>query len=320
LSGDGDVTTGGSLSVQAGSFSGAIGGAGGLTKSGAGTLALSGTNTYAGGTNLNAGTLAVTSDAALGATSAGLTFDGGTVRFDMAFNLGSSRAITLNAGGGTFNTNGIDTTINQAITGAGALTKTGAGMLALGGTNTYTGGTTVSGGTIAIASETALGATSGALTFDGGTVRFNHPFSVSSSRPVTLNAGGGTFFTNTFGVVINWPIGGSGGLVKTGVDTLQLANAANSYSGGTTIAEGTLVVASDAVLGDSIGGISFADGNALFNAATLRFDAPVTVPASRTITLLGELHGQQDDYETGTIDTNGFDVTMNGPITAVARW
>jgi autotransporter-associated beta strand protein len=70
-----------------------------------------------------------------------LTFNGGPLQFNNAFNLGIARPITLNALGGTINTNGNDTTLSQAIVGVGGLTKTGAGTLTLSGTNTYSGGT-----------------------------------------------------------------------------------------------------------------------------------------------------------------------------------
>ena len=73
-----------------------------LVKTDLGTLVLSGTNTYTGGTAINGGTLAVSSDANLGAAAGGLTFNGGTLANTSAFTTG--RAITLAAGGGTFNT------------------------------------------------------------------------------------------------------------------------------------------------------------------------------------------------------------------------
>ena len=81
-----------------------------LTKAGTGTLTLSGTNTYSGGTTINAGTLAVSSDANLGAASGALTFNGGTLQ--TTGNLSSNRDMTLN-GNGTFNANsGTISTVN----------------------------------------------------------------------------------------------------------------------------------------------------------------------------------------------------------------
>src|SRR5262245_28622629 len=82
LAGPGTVTLGSATLTAGGdntttTFSGIMSGTGGLIKAGAGTLTLTGTNTYTGGTAINAGTLAVTTDANLGAASSGLTLGGG---------------------------------------------------------------------------------------------------------------------------------------------------------------------------------------------------------------------------------------------------
>jgi autotransporter-associated beta strand protein len=100
---------------------GLLGGAGGaLIKVGTGTLTLSGDNTYTGGTTIMDGALKISADNNLGGTAGGLTFDGGTLQLGATFDLDPTRAITLNPGGGTLDTNGFDTTISQVITGSGA--------------------------------------------------------------------------------------------------------------------------------------------------------------------------------------------------------
>ncbi|SPL62517.1 autotransporter outer membrane beta-barrel domain-containing protein [Ochrobactrum soli] len=135
-----------------GTYIGQIVGSGAVEKTGNGTLTLAPVapngNTYTGGTTIRGGTIAIRADNALGAATGSVTFDGGSLRFDQSFDLAGSRAITLNAGGGTIDTNGNTTSIGQAITGTGALTKAGAGVLNLEGTNSYTGNTSVSGGAL----------------------------------------------------------------------------------------------------------------------------------------------------------------------------
>src|SRR6185312_14179256 len=71
-----------------------------LAKVGTGTLTLSGVNTFSGGVALEAGTLAVSNDASLGAARGELDFDGGTLRNTASFTM--ARPVTVNARGGTF--------------------------------------------------------------------------------------------------------------------------------------------------------------------------------------------------------------------------
>jgi autotransporter-associated beta strand protein len=123
-----------------------LSGLGGLTKTGAGTMTLSGVNSYQGGTTINGGALAVAADANLGAAAGGLAFGGGTLQFLTGFT--TNRTVTLNAGGGTFDTNGNNATLAGAISGAGGLTKVGVGTMTLSGASTYLGGTTVNAGTL----------------------------------------------------------------------------------------------------------------------------------------------------------------------------
>ena len=74
-----------------------------VTKAGAGSWVLSGANSYTGGTNLNGGTLSVGQDGNLGGSAGALSFDGGKLLLTGGFS--SNRNATLNAGGGTIDTN-----------------------------------------------------------------------------------------------------------------------------------------------------------------------------------------------------------------------
>lgn len=151
--------------ANAGTYSGNISGSGLVQKTGTGTLTLApvaaGGNTYSGGTFINQGVLAVSADNALGATSGGVTLDTGTLQFGNAFNLATSRTLTLAAGGGTLDTQANNTTITQGIGGAGALTKLGTGRLTLNGASTYTGATNLNAGTLVVGDATHAGASIG---------------------------------------------------------------------------------------------------------------------------------------------------------------
>ena len=123
---------------------------GGLIKEGAGTLVLSAVNSYQGGTFINGGTLSVAADNNLGASTGGLSFDGGTLRVTGFGFDSTARTMTMLGGGAGFDIDegGHTFTAAQTLTGAGGLTKLGAGTLLLTGANDYTGGTLVSAGTL----------------------------------------------------------------------------------------------------------------------------------------------------------------------------
>jgi YVTN family beta-propeller protein/autotransporter-associated beta strand protein len=105
--------------------------------------------------------------------SFGPVFTGGTLQLAGA-NISSALPITLQAAGGTFDTNGNTATLSGVISGPGALTKIGAGVLTLSGINTYTGTTTLNAGALivngSIASSSLTTVNSGAALLGGGTV------------------------------------------------------------------------------------------------------------------------------------------------------
>ena len=133
LHGAGTVLTGVNpatvVTINDGNFSGSIQGAGNLTKTGTGTLILSGANTYNGGTTINAGTLQLGS----GGTS-------GSIQGNVAVNGAGILAVNRS---NLF-------TFNGAISGAGSFTQLGTGTTVLTAANTYTGVTTVNAGTLLV--------------------------------------------------------------------------------------------------------------------------------------------------------------------------
>ena len=163
LNGGGKLLNTSGLTVQSGDFAGIIDNSNtSLTKTGAGTLTLTGNNAYTGSTTISDGTLKgnIASGTDL-SIAAGAIYDGD----NKARSVGG-----LNGAGNILNTDGLTVqsgdfagSIDNSNSG---LTKTGAGTLTLSGTNTYTGMTTVRSGTLALGSDL----TSNQLTLYGGTV------------------------------------------------------------------------------------------------------------------------------------------------------
>ncbi|MCE2863956.1 MAG: autotransporter-associated beta strand repeat-containing protein, partial [Opitutaceae bacterium] len=155
------------LTAKTTTISSVLAGTAGLTKAGAGTLVLSGTNTYTGGTFMTAGKLSVGADANLGATAGGLTFNGGTLLSSGTFS--SARGVTM-TGAGTIEVASAQTlTMTGAFSGTGALTKTGAGTLLFNTTGkAYTGNTTVSAGALTLGVGGSTGAIRGTVTVASG--------------------------------------------------------------------------------------------------------------------------------------------------------
>ncbi|RWE03584.1 autotransporter-associated beta strand repeat-containing protein, partial [Mesorhizobium sp.] len=174
----------------------------------------------------------------------------------------SGTSTTIRVGDGTAAGAAYIATINSNLAGSTQLVKTDLGTLVLNGTNAYTGGTAINGGTLQVSADTNLGAAAGALTFDGGTL--SNTASFTSGRGVTLLAGGGTFRTDADLTLTN-VIGGAGALTKTGAATLTLTGT-NPYAGGTFIDGGVLSVSADANLGNAAGQLTL-NGGTLQNTA-----------------------------------------------------
>ncbi|WP_410705366.1 autotransporter outer membrane beta-barrel domain-containing protein [Citrobacter freundii] len=191
-----------------------IRGTGGLNKGDLGTLILTGDNTYSGGTTITSGTLQVAGDTNLGAADTGITFNGGTLKYGEAFD--TARQVTLESGGGTFDTNGHDVSLLTEVEGNGQLTKTGKGSLTLTLDNTYTGGTTIEQGVLQLGNGGDIGSIQGDI-IDNGVLNVN--------RGDTLALTGN--------------ISGKGQLHQTGSGITELQGE-NSYSGATLIANGVL--------------------------------------------------------------------------------
>ncbi|MBC9882637.1 hypothetical protein G8O24_35615 [Bradyrhizobium sp. INPA01-394B] len=157
-----------------------------LEKFGTGTLTLSGSASYTGGTIIDAGIVAIAADANLGAPQGGITFNGGVLQTNAK--LSSARNVTL-AADGTFDAEA-DSTWSGTVSGPGALNKIGPATLTLTGSNSYLGGTFIYGGVLATGSDGALGNSAGQVGINGGTWRATASF--SSGRTVVFGSSGGS--------------------------------------------------------------------------------------------------------------------------------
>jgi fibronectin-binding autotransporter adhesin len=153
-------------------------------------------------------------------TGAQFATDGYRVQGD-AIQLGNA-ATTVRVGDGTAAGAGMTATIASALNGTGGLVKEDLGTLVLEGSNGYSGGTTVKGGILQIASDANLGAATGGLALEGTTLHVTGD--TTSTRAVSLGAGVNSFDIDLIRTVaLNGTVGGTGGLRKTGLGTLRAA-------------------------------------------------------------------------------------------------
>ncbi|MES2569309.1 MAG: autotransporter-associated beta strand repeat-containing protein, partial [Verrucomicrobiota bacterium] len=130
--------------IGTGTYAGTLSGTGSVTKNNAGTITFTGTNSYTGATNINGGTLAANT-AGLGSTSR-VTLNGSTLQAT-ADGIRLAAPVTV-TGTGTIDTNGNDSSVLGVVSGAGGFVKAGAGVLTLSELYTYTGPTSITGGTL----------------------------------------------------------------------------------------------------------------------------------------------------------------------------
>ncbi len=265
------------------------GGGQALTKNGNGILDLTGSSNYTGGTVVNGGVLQLANSAALGMGS--LTVTGGLVDLN-GFSatvgaLSGSGTIDDVAGGGaivlTIGNSGLSGTFSGTIqnsSGTLSLVKTGSGTQVLSGANTYTGGTTISAGTLLL--QLSISSTSNGVVL--GNVLDNATLAFNNNAPQA--------FSNV--------VSGSGGLTKAGAGVLSLL-AANTYIGPTTITAGTLQVGS----GGNLGSISAASLITIGAGGTLAFSHSDTLTQGTNFSSVITGSGGLVQAGPGTLILNG---------------
>jgi len=302
------VTDGATLAIPAGISSTAAGGGVtpapvDLTKLGAGTMILSGPNTYTGRTWVSGGTLVTNTT-----STAGLITDNAKLEFAQA----------------------TDGTYSNAIDGTGAVVKSGAGNLTFSGTQLYTGGTSVEGGTLTLGlpTVTSVGQIRGALTIkNGATVNATtvDVFGFAAGQSITAVTIDGGMLNSTAAGNQGWGI------------TYALKNATMQSNGGTS----TSLTASKFAFGNNTsvkvsGGASTisgridlrADGGVTTVNFTVDPGATLNVPAAITnisgsvgITKLGSgemVLGSRENTYAGTTVVNGGKLTITASLSGTS--
>ena len=293
LSGSGHVVLGGEslvLTNASGTFSGDIAGSGNLSLVG-GTEVLSGRNSYTGGTSISGGVLALTGLGTLGASTGSLSLLGGVL--DLGGTTQTVGVVTLGGGaivgGGALNASAYSVQggeVGVVLAGSGALTQDGSGTTTLSRANTYTGLTTISRGTLALAGSGSIAASSGVV--DNGLLDVS---ATNAGAAITRLSGHGavalgaqTLTLTRAGDTFSGVIGGSGG-------GLTVGGGAETLSGGNTFTGAATIDAAASLRLAGAGGVAAASGvaaNGTFDISATSSGAAITSLSGSGQVVLGD--------------------------------
>lgn len=304
-----------------------------LTKSGTGTLVLTGTNTYTGQTYLNGG---ITSVGAVGNLSTAQTnINNATLRVTGSFT--KAGTIDLRSLGGTFDVAaGVTFTTSGALTGPGGFTKSGDGIFLIAGGATYTGPTRLNAGTMRASAVTQFSFFSDHILADAAGVTldmsgFNQTLAslggggvnggivTNNGANATLNTGQNSGDSNFGGAIVNGT--GTVALTKNGAGTMTLSGTGNTYTGGTNVNAGKLLV-SGAVSGTASVSISVTGplevSGSTTTAVTTDNGGILTVDSGGTYTSTTRIdaNANSEVSVSGTVNTPTFNVRAGARLTA----
>lgn len=220
-----------------------------------------------------AGTVTVDNTAgAIGVTGLQIASNGYVIEGDEIALQGGSESI-IRVGDSSAASASMTGTISASLSGASTLVKTDFGTLVLSGNNTYSGGTDIRGGVLAVSSDANLGETTGAVTLNGGALASTASF--TSGRTVNLVQAGEIIVAGNTELTLSGSVAGSGELLKSGAGTLILTGT-NSYAD-TRVESGTLIGNTDSISGP------------LLNNASVVFDQAADATYAGQITGRGNI-------------------------------
>jgi outer membrane autotransporter protein len=221
-----------------------------VDKIGAGTLTLSGSNTYTGGTTLDAGMIAISNNAALGTGNISMA---NNTSLQALGNIALANAMTL-SGTSNIDTNGNPVSLNGVISGTGGFNKIGAGTLTITNTNPYTGNTNLMSGTLLLTGSTASNTTvnsgttlQGSGTINGSLTNYGtlQPSYTGNKTNFTVagnyNSTGGVFVSNLYAPD-----------TAITADTLTISGAGKTATGNTRIGLNNMQLLGKPTVGDGI--------------------------------------------------------------------
>jgi autotransporter-associated beta strand protein len=276
---------------------------------GTGTFNLNG-----GITNVGAGGI---STAGTPGTNSFLNLGGGTIRATAAFNTSHPAVITATT---TIDTNGNAVTWSGVLSGAGGLTKQGAGVLTLSGNNDFGGAVQINGGTLAVSDIADAGSSSNlgsgsTITLNGGTLGYTAASVDSSNRPIALGVGHGGIEVVAGGdITYSGNITGGNRFTKFGAGQLTFTSASASI-GTLFVTGGTLVLAGSGTftLPNILPGADTTDGAQVTGNGTLNITGSVVVNTSN-------ISINNRSSTAGTINQSGTsDVNVNG-VVRIGHW
>ncbi|MCU1719753.1 beta strand repeat-containing protein, partial [Pseudomonas sp. 5P_5.1_Bac1] len=214
--------------------------------------------------------------------------------------------------------NGVTALIEAPVGGTGKLQKSGAGTLVLAGSNSYTGGTSLSAGTLVLRNNSALG--SSALSLASGTYLRTDISDVQLSNGMVFSGVSNIQVDAGTTLTLNGAVSGAGGLLKIGTGTLAL-NGNNSQLGNIWLNAGGLVLGSSSALG--AGGLNTANGTTLDSSLpgalignNVLISGDLTVLGTRDMSLTGIVSGSGNLIKNGgsALNLTGAN-TLSGTVT-----